>query len=620
MQSAAPATQVFPTGHDAGRLTLCASVAATVAAMGVAAGVAATGLSDHPAAVAVARALMVGVPVAVGLHAWYRRPYERFGVLLVALGAGSFVTTLAESADAGLYTAGRIAGWLVEVLIVMAVLAFPTGRLEARTDRALVVAMGAVVLVFFLPRLALDPNFDVPSPFTSCTSGCPPNALSAVEHEPWIVDSVLRPVGAALVLGVLLSVSVRLARRLRRATPLVRRMFAPVFAIAAAQTGLIGVGIVARQANATAWPLSVVAWLLAFAVPALALAFLVAYVRWRLVTGRALQRLALCLRTVPDGVTLRRAFAEAFGEPDIQIAFPVGAAADSWVDVFGEPTTMPAPDSGRSVTEVRHHGSLIAAVIHDPVLREQPALLDASVAIAGVALDMSRLAAQAEAAANELRLSRARIAASAERERRRIERDLHDGAQQRLVALRIELELTEDVVRRAPEEGVTRLKRLGSEVDLALEEIRVLAHGMYPPLLADRGLTEALRAAATRSRIPVEIATLDVGRYAPELESAVYFGIREALQNVAKHATGARRIVVSLDGTRDAELLFSVRDDGGGLPDGVVAAGAGITNMGDRLAAVGGELWVTSTPGLGTVVRGRAPTTPLGGSSGPPAT
>jgi signal transduction histidine kinase len=206
--------------------------------------------------------------------------------------------------------------------------------------------------------------------------------------------------------------------------------------------------------------------------------------------------------------------------------------------------------------------------------------------------------------------SRARLSASAERERRRIERDLHDGAQQRLVALRIELELAEGLVLRDAQRGAARLQELEGELDEALEEIRSLAHGMYPPLLADRGLAEALRAAASAAGLPVELELHEIRRYAPELESAVYFCVREALQNVLKHAAGARRVVVSVDGGVRGELRFSVKDNGAGAAGGELQAGTGLTNMDDRLAAVGGELWVRSTPGVGTVVRGRAPVGP----------
>jgi signal transduction histidine kinase len=229
--------------------------------------------------------------------------------------------------------------------------------------------------------------------------------------------------------------------------------------------------------------------------------------------------------------------------------------------------------------------------------------------MASVALDNQRLTASAEVALRDIRRSRDRLAASAEEERRRIERDLHDGAQQRLVALRIELGLAEDLVGRDPEAAVLRLRRLERELDAALEDLRSLAHGVYPRVLADRGLFAALDGAARRVSLPVEVSADGVARYPPEVESAVYFCVLEAMQNVLKHAPNARRVVVELHGDRSA-LRFSLRDDGPGAPGGTIVPGAGITNMRDRLAAVGGEVDVVSTPRVGTVVRGRVP---LGG-------
>jgi signal transduction histidine kinase len=249
---------------------------------------------------------------------------------------------------------------------------------------------------------------------------------------------------------------------------------------------------------------------------------------------------------------------------------------------------------------------LIAVIVHDEALKSRPELLRAGVAMAGVVLDNQRLAAEAELTMRELKSSRSRIAAGAERERRRIERDLHDGAQQRLVALRIELELAEELVRRDQEAGAQRLRQLEHEVDEALEELRALAHGVYPPLLSDRGLSEALQAIAARSTIRVNLVTHGVGRFATEVEAAVYFCILEALQNAHKHAVGARRIVVTLDGSAPQQLRFSVRDDGAGAA--AIAAGAGITNMQDRLAGVNGQFDISSTPGVGTVVQGCVPT------------
>jgi signal transduction histidine kinase len=227
--------------------------------------------------------------------------------------------------------------------------------------------------------------------------------------------------------------------------------------------------------------------------------------------------------------------------------------------------------------------------------------------MASVVRENQRLAAEALLATREVEDSRSRILASGERERRRIERDLHDGAQQRLVALRIELELLEELVRRDPRRGADRLKELELDVDEALEELRSLAHGVFPPLLADLGLVEALRAMSARSPIAVEIETHHVGRYVPEVEGTVYFCIVEALQNVLKHAD-ARRVDIQLDGGMGSSLRFSVRDDGVGTRDGSPPPGAGITNMGDRLAAVGGALEIGSPAGVGTTVRGSVPT------------
>jgi signal transduction histidine kinase len=608
MELAAAVAQRLPRHHDRRAVVLAGCALAGLAAVATSAAIAASSATSQAGLVAVARALVVGVPIAVGLYAWSRRSDERFGRLLVGVGAGLFLTTLAESGDELAYTVGRTAGWLVEVLLVYVLLSFPSGRLPERTDRILVGAMGLVVLTIFLPRLALAEHFEVPSPYTSCTQDCPPNAFLLLDREPAFVDAVMRPVGTLLVFAVMAAVLLRLRGRIRDATPLARRLLTPVLAIGLARVGVLGVAFVARQIDPSAWPVEAAAWLLAFAAPAIALAFLVGLLRWRLFAGKALERLAECLRTVPDAPRLRLALAEAFGDPTIDIAYPAGGGTDGWMDSSGRPTTMPGPVSGRSVSEVRDGGTVIAAVVHDEALRADPRLIDAGISMAGVVLDNQRLTAQAEAALREVRRSRARIAAGAERERRRIERDLHDGAQQRLVALRIELELAEDLVRRDPEQGVRRLQELERELDETLEELRSLSHGVYPALLADRGLPEALRAAATRSRLRVELEAHDVERYAPEVESAVYFCVLEALQNALKHAAGARRVVVRLDGGSHAELRFSVRDDGAGTRDGTVRAGAGLTNMHDRLAAVGGEVTITSSPGVGTIVRGRVPT------------
>jgi signal transduction histidine kinase len=581
---------------------LLASWLAAIALSVTAALIVVSGPAADPGLVAPARALIVGIPIAAGLYAWSQGANQRFGLLLIATGALWFVTTFAESGHDVPYTVGRIAGWFAEVLLVYLFLAFPDGRLTTRLDRVLVGMMGAVVLVAFVPRLVLAEHFVIPSPSTSCTHGCPANALFALDHQPAFVDALLKPAGALLAVVVMALVLLRLRDRMRAASPLARRLLAPVVSVGVARVALLAGGFVLREADPSTLSVRIVSWSLALAVPAIAVAFLLALFRWRLFGGRAIGRLGERLRTVSDAPSLQRALAEAFGDPKLELAFPA-PRGDGWVGSAGFPLTLPPADVDQAVTEIHDRGEVVAAVVHDRALVADRRLLQAATGMAAVVLDNRRLADEASTAALEISRSRARMVAGADRERRRIERDLHDGAQQRLVALRIELELAEELVRRDPERGADRLHELEGGVDEALEEVRSLAHGVYPPILADQGLAEALRAASRQSPIRVDVDADAVGRYPPEVESAVYFCVLEALQNVLKHAEGARRVMVRLDGRAGEELRFSVRDDGAGA-GGELVAGAGMTNMRDRIASAGGELEVSSVPRVGTTVRG----------------
>jgi signal transduction histidine kinase len=596
----------LPAPRDWRRVELLAAGAGLLACVVLSAALALEA-EGQPALVALARVSTVGVPGAVGLYAWWARLHERFGLLLMALGGAVFVTTLAESADPTRYAIGRAGGWGVEVLLVVLFLSFPSGRLTARADRLLAGAMGVAVLTLYVPRLLIAERFELPSPYTSCVRDCPANPFFALRHEPAFLDAVIGPLGVVAVFVVMVLVVVRLRARLGAATAPTRRLLGPVIAVATARATLLALGVFARWIDPQIAALRGVAWLLAIALPAVALAFLVGLLRWRLFAGRALERLAACLHGKPDATTLRRAFAEAFDDPSVQVVFPVAASRERWMDPHGQPLELPERGSGLSVSPVSAGGRPVAAIVHDEALGEHPRLLHAGLAMAEVALENQRLAAEAASAMREVRASRSRIAASAERERRRIERDLHDGAQQRLVALRIELELAEELVRRDPEQGARRLHALESEVDEALEELRALAHGVYPSLLADRGLPEALRAVLDRFPISGRLDERAIGRYAPEVESAVYFCVLEALQNALKHARGVRRVAVRLVGEASGELRFSVDDDGAGLPRAALRTGAGLRGMRDRIAAVGGTVELTARPGGGTLVDGWVP-------------
>jgi signal transduction histidine kinase len=207
--------------------------------------------------------------------------------------------------------------------------------------------------------------------------------------------------------------------------------------------------------------------------------------------------------------------------------------------------------------------------------------------------------------ADALRESRARIVASGDAERRRVERNLHDGAQQHLVALAVNLRLARDIIVDDQEAGLEMLEQLAGEVQETIKELRELAHGIYPPLLVDSGLVEALRAAANRNPLPVDIVADGIGRYAPETEAAVYFCCLEALQNAAKHAPDARVEIRLWE--ESGGLLFTVTDDGPGFDPEKAQRGHGYVNMADRLGAIGGTVRWDSEIGKGSQVRGSVP-------------
>jgi signal transduction histidine kinase len=220
-----------------------------------------------------------------------------------------------------------------------------------------------------------------------------------------------------------------------------------------------------------------------------------------------------------------------------------------------------------------------------------------------------RLADRTATLLREIEDSRARIAATADEERRRLERDLHDGAQQRLVALRLRLSLAAELLARDQARGAELVRQLGPEAEAALEEMRSLASGVYPAALADRGVVEALRAVARRSPVPVAVAGESGRRYARPLEAAAYFCCLEALQNAAKHADGATGVTVTI-AERDGHLQLEVADDGKGFDPARTDGGRGLVNLADRARAAGGDVSIDSRPGAGTRVAVTLPLKP----------
>jgi len=582
-------------------LIVVAGLAACLAAVAV------TASGPDPAELALqatARTLIAGTPIAVGLYARRFVASARFGDLLIAAGFGWFLATLSESDDAWLYSVGRVSGWLVEIVLMYLILAFPTGRLSAGVDRLLVGATALIVLVLYLPTALLVEAYPLPSPWAECSDGCPGNAFMLVDSQPAFVDGVVRPLREILLVAVLTAATARIALRVRDASALTRRAVGPVLAVAVFRIAVFAASQAGRRIAPDSWVVAAGAWLVALTVPLIALAFLVGVWRWRLFMASAMQRLATRLGAHPEPEDLRAGLAGAFQDPLLDIAY-WQEDGEYWADAAGHEVAPPVATAERAVTEVSDGDRRVAAILHDPVLRDEPAFAETAAAYALMTLDNHRLSVQAGALLREVRESRARIQSSADDERRRIEHDLHDGAQQRLVALRIKLELAAERDGAMGGGSARLLRELGTEVEVALDEMRSLARGIYPAPLADRGLVEALRSAALLSVLPTTVLAAGVRRYPRDIESAAYFCCLEALQNAAKHARNATAVVVDL--SDDGALHFEVRDDGMGFDPLGVTGGVGITSMRDRVAAVGGEVTIHSRPGHGTRVSAMIP-------------
>jgi len=282
-------------------------------------------------------------------------------------------------------------------------------------------------------------------------------------------------------------------------------------------------------------------------------------------------------------------------------AWPADAPLAGTVVTSGD--DLPDLPGADVAVEVRHHGVLLGALsvasrADDPVGAERRRLMRDLAAQAGLVLRNVRLI-------EELRASRQRLVVAQDEERRRLERNIHDGAQQQLVALGVKLRLADSLMDRDPAKAHEMMSQLQEETRSAIDDLRDLARGIYPPLLADRGLEAALEAQARKSPTPVALTSQGVERYDQDVEAAVYFSCLEALQNVAKYASASRATIRLAQ--RNGSLEFAVTDDGTGFDPEIVARGSGLQGMADRLDAIGGELTVESRPGSGTTVRGSVP-------------
>jgi signal transduction histidine kinase len=534
--------------------------------------------------------------VACGVLLWTHRPANRLGLLMTLVGMLWLVgRTMTLVPIPALFTVGI---WLTDLwaaAFVLFLLAFPGGRLTSRADRAIVrIFLFVAVPLEFLWLLFWEP----------AASACPPgvatcsrlNALTVVPDASaaHLLDTMQRigfTTGAALLVIVI-------GRRWLRSSGPARRQMVPVLA-----------GALAILPQAASWmlftigirlgPLQSLVFLTQIVIP---VAVLSVMLRTRMARA-GIADLVVEMGQTPTPARLRDALANALGDPSLRVAYwePSG---NRFVDAAGAPVELPDDGTGQAVTMLERNGVREAAIIHDAILLEDPGLIASVAGAMRLAVENDRLTSEVEAQLQEVRASRARIVEAGDLERRRVERDLHDGAQQRLISLSLELRVARNALGDNGDPAVRRsLDRAAEEAIAALSELRDLALGIHPLILTESGLGEAVESLADRTAVDVLV---DIGseRYSPAVEGAAYFVISEALANVSKYAN-ATKATVRVRGVAD-HMTIEVDDDGIGGAD--PHAGSGLRGLADRLAALDGTIAVVSPVGGGTKISARIPT------------
>jgi signal transduction histidine kinase len=546
--------------------------------------------SHSAATVAVAWAYL-----AAGLVAWARRPGSRMGPLMVLTAFALLARQLRYSDDALMFTVFFVLGDVGYALVGHSALAYPTGRVTDRYERALVVAGYTTVLVL-PPLTALF--YDGTRPLIGFDP-LPRDSLINVTGDAHAVE-LLQKTQIVLFFGVLATLFIVLVgRRLWLATPRMRRILAPLL-LAALAFALRAVFECVFTFVNRPFAYDYLFWWQISAFIALPLALLAGLLRARLARTAVGDLVVELEHTPPAG--LRDALARSLADPTLEVAFWLPELG-TYADAAGQPVELPK-DGGRAITLIEHEGEPLAALVHDPSLLEEPKLVQAAGAAARLALENARLQADMRAQLVQVQESRVRIVAAADEERRRIERDLHDGAQQRLVSLALQLRTAQRRLDGGETDPAVEalLASAVTELQVAVGELRELARGVHPAILTEEGLAAAIESLAGRSPVPVELDVLEE-RLPAQVEATAYFLVCEALANVAKHAEASRaEVCVS---RRDGLLSVQVTDDG--LGGARPAEGTGLSGLADRVEALGGRLRVESPAGGGTRIIGEIP-------------
>jgi signal transduction histidine kinase len=543
--------------------------------------------------------------LAIAVSAVARGSSERFAAMLV-VGSFTFALTGLTAADAPVpFMLGRCAAAAGVLVTAYIALAYPRSRLDLPASRRFLPVAAAGTVVLLGANLLLSHYPPVAGPFVRCSgTDCPPNPLAIAD----LSGDAQRALSSLLGLWTALiaaTTALLVARRAGVATRLQRRSIGPVLAWALVMATGYATYIAVRTIEPGSPVLTPAAVSVAGLLSLMPFAMALGIARGRVFATSGLERMLGRLGDGANPRVLQQAMADAFDDATLRLLVRL-PGDDRYVDVRGDTVTLPDDVPAGGLTQIERNGRTVAMLVHDPAMAEEPEVLEAAGSALLLALENASLEARLRESAAELEESRERVARAALLERERIEHDLHDGAQQQLIALRIRLVLLEERAADDPLAVVPELARAGRDIELALEQIRRLAHGIYPAELRDIGIGPALRSAARG--LPVAVAVHDATRrrFAVHVETAVYFCCLEALQNAVKHGGTGVRIDVRLTQSGNGDLMFEVADDGRGFePERVRRGSYGLTGMRDRLSAVGGRLTVRSVRGAGTTVAGR---------------
>jgi signal transduction histidine kinase len=569
-------------------------VALTVAGvLGVAGAMALVLTSDHESDKAfafVVGGLVSAAFMGTGLFAWWRRPHNHTGLLMYAVGVAFVLAALKEANAPAAFDIGLALSNLFIAVVAHLLVAFPTGRLNGATERRLVGAFYVSALILSVVPVLLR---------RSCHCANPqPRDVLLIANRPGIVDAVEATVGI-VVIGAAGGIAVLLVRRWRASSRPQRRITAPVLwtgATLVAEVSLLGLLQVLSVATVVQNVLTAASAVTIAAVP---FAFLAGVLRSRYTRADIVGDLVSRLHRAGSGI--QEAIADAVGDPSLELVY-WRARTGAYVRADGRPARLPVDGDGRALVEIEREGHPMAAMIFDATLTDEPELLSAVSSAGALALDNERLQAELRARIGELEESRARVLDAELAGRRRIERDLHDGAQQRFVSLSMTLALLDrDLAGAGAERQLLASAR--EQLDLGLGELRELARGIHPALLTERGLAPAIEALAARAPLDVNVLEVPYERLPAQVETAAYFIVSESLTNAAKHASAAAATVRI--GRSNGSAVVEVSDDGVGGAD--PTRGSGLRGLVDRLAALDGSLEVDSPAGGGTRVQARIP-------------